>query len=252
MARRGGDKLHHRKKELEKKDFRRQTNNKSKVFDIIIACEDESSAPTYFRKIVEELKKERLITPDSFVIVKHKHTNPQGVLEDLKNYEDKHGKTYKDFAHKWIVIDRDRERVNGGGHKAEDFNNALRNAKNKRANLNVEVAYANDSFELWYLLHFDYINTPLMRDEINKRLIKKLQNQNEYKFSQLDKNSIKQANYTKHIFDEILPLQETAIQNAKNLLQSYGINHNPEQDNPSTTIYILVELLNNLSKESKS
>ena len=44
---------------------------------------------------------------------------------------------------------------------------------------------------------------------------------------------------------------KTAIKNAKKLLESYGENHNPEIDNPSTTIYKLVEILNNLKdKES--
>jgi len=50
--RRGGDKIHNKKKELEKKNFKRQVNDKTTVPDIIIACEDSISSPTYFRMMV--------------------------------------------------------------------------------------------------------------------------------------------------------------------------------------------------------
>jgi hypothetical protein len=48
MGRRGGgDKIHQRRKqELEKEAFARQKENKNKIADVIIACEDETSAPT--------------------------------------------------------------------------------------------------------------------------------------------------------------------------------------------------------------
>ena len=242
MARRGGDKIHNKTKELNKKAFERQTKNKSKVPDVIIACEDELSAPTYFKMIVAKLIDKKLITQDSFVVAKHKHSNPLGVLKDLKNHKSDNGKVYKNFEHKWIVIDRDIERVNGGGHNKEDFNNAMKDAKR----LKVEVAYANDSFELWYLLHFDYRTTAILRDEILEKVIEKLKAKNPHKFAQLDEENIKQENYTKLIFEELLELQEIGIRNAEKLLASYGDNHNPENDNPSTIVHLLVGVLNRL------
>jgi len=246
MGRRSSDKFFNKNKELEKKAFRRSVNDKKTVPDIIIACEDSVSSPTYFRMIISELIEKKLITQDSFVVVKHRHTNPTGVLKDLKEYKDENGKTYKDFDHKWIVIDRDSERVNGGGHNKEDFNNALRNAKNSKSNLNVKVAYSNDSFELWYLLHFEYRNTALSRDEILSQIIKRLKERDPYKFAKLTKDNIKQENYTKHIFETLKPLRDNAIKNAKKLLESYGNEHNPESDNPSTRVHLLVEVLNSL------
>ncbi len=251
--RRGGDKLHNKKKELEKKDFQRKINDKITVPDIIIACEDSVSSPTYFQKIIDKLIDDKKITQDSFIIVPHSgKTHPTGVLENLKNYSDKNNKKYTDFEHKWIVIDRDIERTNGGGHTAEDFNNALRNAKRKRKDLNIEVAYSNDSFELWYLLHFNYRDTAISRDDIIKKVIEELKKIEPYKFAKLNKNNIKENNYTKMIFETLLDKQETAIINAKNLLISYGNSHNPEQNNPSTRVHILVEILNKLGESNKS
>lgn len=247
MARRGGDKIHNRKKELKAQEFKRDKATKSKIPDVIIACEDSVSSPIYFRMIVDKLIKEKTITQDSFVIANHTHSNPSGVLEDLKKHKCDNGKTYKDFEHKWIVIDRDIARVNGCGHGKQDFNNAILNAKR----LKVEVAYSNDSFELWYLLHFEYRNTAILRDEILDEVIKKLKAKDPHKFIQLSKDNIKQENYTKLIFGELLEAQVVAIKNAKKLLESYGDSHNPESDNPSTTVYLLVEVLNGLDKNMK-
>ncbi len=243
--RRGGDKLF--QKEKEKRDFRRKNADKELVKSIIIACEDSVSSPTYFQMIIDRLINEKKITPNSIVIVpadKSRHTDPKGVLNDLKNYNE-NGIRYKDYEHKWIVIDRDNK-YKGGGHTKENFKEALENARNRRKDLHVDVAYSNDSFELWYLLHFDYRDTPIMRDEIIQKVIDKLKKLEPHIFLKLTKENIKEENYTKHIFNALLKLQDTAIKNAENLLNSYGISHNPESDNPSTTVHNLVILLNNL------
>ncbi len=67
-----------------------------------------------------------------------------------------------------------------------------------------------------------------------------------HKFSKLNKDNIKKANYTKMIFELLLPKQKSVIRNSMNLLDSYGLNYNPEQNNPSTTIHKLVQILNNI------
>ncbi|WP_052435247.1 RloB family protein [Sulfurospirillum cavolei] len=231
------------KREQTKQDLKRKSATKEQIPDIIIACEDEASAPTYFKMLVKQLRDVKKITPDSFVIAEHTNTHPTGILEDLVNHKCKFsGKTYKDFRHKWIIIDRDKERVNGGGHSVEDFNNALAQAKR----LKVNVAYSNDAFELWYLLHFNYLDSAIARDDLLTKVIEKLQAQNASKFARLDKDTIKQVDVTEHIFEELQALQEIAIKNAERLIGFHGEGHNPESDNPSTTVHKLVKLLNSL------
>ena len=240
MARRQKE-LDNRNKILTKNNHKRNKDTKVKILSVIIACEDQTSAPTYFKMIVKKLKENKIITQDSLVIATHKHNTPKGVLKDLTSYKIDN-KTYKDFEHKWIVIDRDVPRVNGGGHLTDDFNGALSSAKS----LKVEVAYANDSYELWYLLHFIPRSTAILRDDILKEVIKNLKEKNHVKFKDLDKENIKSEKYTELIFEELLELQPIAIRNAINLLTLHGETHNPEQDNPSTTIHKLVMILNNL------
>ncbi|OCL85694.1 hypothetical protein AAX26_01761 [Aliarcobacter thereius] len=233
-------KLYTDNKEKSKDDFKRKKQIKEQVKSVLIACEDKISSPNYFKMIIKKLIEDKKITQDSLVIAKHEHVNPKGVLQDLLNHK-KDDKTYKDFEHRWIVIDRDIARVNGGGHPKDDFLTALSEAKSKK----VEVAYSNDCFEIWYLLHFVYRNTAISRDDVIKEVIKRLKDKNYKTFSKLNKDNIKTEAMTKLIFDELLELQKTAIKNAKKLLENYADLHNPETDNPSTKVFELVEILSN-------
>ena len=52
----------------------------------------------------------------------------------------------------WLVFDRDEWR-------AEVFNQVIAQAERK----NIQVAYSNQAFELWYLLHFGYRDTSALR-----------------------------------------------------------------------------------------
>jgi hypothetical protein len=187
---------------------------------LIIACEDSISAPLYFLSIFADLKKNHAIAASSLVIANHKHTDPCGVLQDLLDHPN-----YQDFDHQWIVIDRDAERTNGGGHTLENFNQAITSAGSK----NIRVAYSNPCFEIWYLLHFEYRNTAMDRDELIEKLVHDIQ----YK-----KNELPDLNQEQ---------QNTAINNAQNLINSWkdiqGITK-PATDNPSTTVHKLVILLN--------
>ncbi len=233
-------KLYINNKEKSKDDFKRKKQIKEQVKSVLIACEDKISSPNYFKMIIKRLIEDKKITQDSLVIAKHEHVNPKGVLQDLLNHK-KDDKTYKDFEHRWIVIDRDIARVNGGGHPKDDFLTALSEAKSKR----VEVAYSNDCFEIWYLLHFVYRDTAISRDDVIKEVIKKLKDKNFETFSKLNKENIKTKEMTELIFNELLELQKTAIKNSKKLLENYADLHNPELDNPSTKVFELVEILSN-------
>ena len=59
----------------------------------------------------------------------------------------------------WIVMDRDSS-------PPYDFDNAIKSAEAKGYN----VAWSNECFELWILLHFKEIHHALSREEIYKKL----------------------------------------------------------------------------------
>jgi hypothetical protein len=128
------------------------------------------------------------------------------------------------------VFDRDKNPNNP--NDSQNFNSAITLARNN----GIDVAYSNDAFELWYLLHFNFYNTGISRQRYQNMLTNKLGH--EYK-----KNS-------ETIYEELKDKQQDAIKHAKLLLQKYD-RPNPETDNPSTTVHLLVEELNSfISKGS--
>ncbi len=227
MSRRDNIAKEQRKQVQKQKKLARKQTNREELKRVIIACEGEVTEKNYFQDFFDELIQDHHIAKTSLVIAKHKHTNPTGVLKDLLN-ELEHD---SDFEHKWIVIDRDEERVGGGGHTKENFNSSLEIAKSKKIN----VGYSNPSFEIWYLLHFEFKNTAIDRDEV----VEKLANIIGYKKNQLG------------MFNMLKDSQINAISNAKRLLATFEYGqreHTPAEDNPLTTVYRLIEILNNLQQ----
>ena len=86
----------------------------------------------------------------------------------------------------------------------------------------MKVAWANEAFELWYLLHFNYHDTGISRDD--------------YKAD-------------KTIYGQVKPHQETALRNARRLERHWQemAEKFPERQNPSTSVHKLVEFLNELA-----
>jgi hypothetical protein len=139
--------------------------------------------------------------------------NPSKLVESAKEL-----KKQDDYDQVWCVFDRDSWTV-------EDFKNAINNAEVQ----GFKVAYSNEAFELWYVLHFEFLHTGIPRNDYKKKLTSLLRQP--YK-----KNS-------DTIYDELFEKQYIAIQNAEKLLKQYEP-HNPEKDNPSTTVHLLVQELN--------
>lgn len=122
----------------------------------------------------------------------------------------------------WCVFDRDSFPI-------EHFNSAIALARNN----DMFVAYSNEAFELWYLLHYGYYHTAITRASYCERLSTLMQK--DYK-----KNS-------KTLYQDLLHLQSNALKFAKKLLDSYKP-HDPVKDNPCTTVHLLVLELNKYIK----
>jgi hypothetical protein len=127
-------------------------------------------------------------------------------------------KAGNDYDQVWCVFDRD-------SFPAQIFNSAFKKAELE----GIKIAYSNEAFELWYLLHFQFYDSAIKRKEYWKMLSQQLGHKYE-------KNS-------ETIYEELLDRQMDAIRNAKRLYASYSP-CNPERDNPSTTVFELVEALN--------
>lgn len=131
-------------------------------------------------------------------------------------------KRYIDGDETWAVFDRDvdREKPND----KDTFNQALALAEQN----NIKVAYSNDSFELWVLLHFRVVSTAIHRNDIEKKLKKHL-------------GSYKHGD---DVFDTINANYGEAVKRAKQMLKEATDNKTqPVDANPSTTVHLLTEEL---------
>jgi len=109
---------------------------------------------------------------------------------------------------------------------ADHFNRALQLATREGIN----VAYSNEAFELWYVLHFEYLDAAISRNGYIKKL--------KERFGEYNKND-------KNMYSKCYAFQSDAIRNAKRLLAEHT-SSNPAFMHPSTTVHLLVEELNQL------
>lgn len=120
----------------------------------------------------------------------------------------------------WVVFDRDidKEKPND----KETFNEALALAERKGIN----VAYSNDAFELWFLLHFQVVSGEMHRDVVCDKL----------------KSHLGNYAHGDDIFDKIETLYPDALKRAQQMLRAAEGTH-PVDANPSTTVHLLTEKL---------
>lgn len=106
--------------------------------------------------------------------------------------------------------------------------------------MNIHIAYSNECFELWLLLHFEQVDesTILHRDEIYQRLEEAIKNNVDPSFNYVHGDS--------RIINIIWESgnKAKAIENAERL-NSYHTDHNtaPIDANPNTLVYKLVKEL---------
>jgi hypothetical protein len=182
----------------------RTTNTRDIKQRFLIVCEGEKTEPNYFRSF----RVSKLV-----IHAKGFGENPSKIVE--RAIEESKRDTYDQI---WCVFDRD-------SWTTDDFNSAIAAAQQLKFN----VAYSNEAFELWYILHFEFLNTGISRKDYNKRLTTLLGRPYEKKSGDM--------------YDELFSKQTTAIANAEKLFRQYN-RPDPANDNPSTTVHLLVQQLN--------
>lgn len=128
------------------------------------------------------------------------------------------------FSEVWVVFDKDEN---------EDFDEAIDFAKKEGLN----VAWSNECFELWLLLHFQNLQAAIPRTDYYSKLSGHFKKGN-FNKGIYDKN-------TKGIFDITSPFTDIAIKRSKLLIRNYTGDRNfcPSKMNPCTTVQELVEEL---------
>jgi len=183
----------------------------------LIVCEGERTEPLYFNYFKKHLPKNLLET----IEISGEGDNTINIVKKAILLRDERNKDVllPRFDEVWAVYDKD-------DFPAKRFNQAVSLAKKE----NVQSGHSNQSFELWYVLHFQYLTSASHRDDYIKILTKQLG----FKY---EKNDIK---VVKHLFEKCNSKQ--AIKWAKKL-EDLHVGKTPAQSCPTTNVYKLVEIL---------
>lgn len=192
---------------------------------IYIFTEGTKTEPNYFKSKKEEIEVE-IRRRNIKIEIAGTARSTLSLIDYVLGYI-KEEKIDMDINECWVVFDKD--------DCDEDFNEAIDRA---RAN-NLKVAYSNECFELWFLLHFDLLTSAIDRNHYKKKLDKEFKKIGENKY---EKQSEK-------IYSLIKNKEKRAIKNAEKLLSMYGDERSFLKMNPSTTVHLLVKDLNELRNE---
>ncbi len=134
----------------------------------------------------------------------------------------------------WCVFDMDFNPDRNG--QIESFNNAVFAEDGKK----FRCAYSNDAFELWFYLHYNYLENAHLRTFYYEQLS-----------SYWDMNYVREGKtqtFSKTIYQKLQQderaNQQQAIERAKKLFEKNIIYSAPHERNPMTTVFELVEKLN--------
>lgn len=187
----------------------RRVNTRELLQRFLIVCEGEKTEPFYFQ---------------AFHVPSVITVRVEGLAKDPLSLVERANELYDPvrYDQTWCVFDIDDV-------LPDRINEALARARRYR----IKVAYSNQAFELWFLLHFQYCDVAMTRQDCVDRLNRELH-----------------RNYQKNdraLFQELLPKQDDAIQHAVRLLTQYEP-PNPAFDDPSTTVHLLVQELNRYAR----
>jgi hypothetical protein len=192
----------------------RTVNTREQRKDILIVCEGEKTEPQYFQDLASfhKLSTVEIVGAGRVVL---------SLVEYAEELQGKNGKRYEEI---WCVFDRD-------SFPADQFDNAVHKASNHKF---LKCAWSNEAFELWYVLHFRYLDTGVHRHQYIGQLDDELKKINEKPYQ---KN-------TPGFYSLLGPeRRDQAIAHAERLTDVHGDTCPCHQRNPTTTVHELVKRL---------
>ena len=200
------------KKDHRSSDLSRRQGVREIKQSFLIVCEGEKTEPDYFKAF-------RMTA--ATVKAVGQAMNTMTLVSKAISIRDADQKRKKVYDQCWVVFDKD-------DFPAKDFNEAIQYAEKN----GFRVAYSNQAFEYWFLLHYNLHTGAIHRNQY-KDMLTKLTGM----------PYIKTEGYGAVMYNLLLSRQQQAIHNAETVLAE--ISHgNPAEEESSTTVQKLVSELN--------
>jgi len=210
-------------KRLERKEVKRVIETKTKRVYFLIVCEGEKTEPNYF----EAIKENSPIGSIAVIDIEGTGKNTISIIDECISLQTK---SFKKYDRIWAVFDRD-------SFPAVNFDNAI----NKATANNISCAWSNEAFELWFLLHFQYVNNSMNRNDYKAFLEREVRRKGLKNYT-YRKNSKSTYNLLASKGDK-----QQAIEWAKQLENLYS-DKQFSTHNPCTKVHHLFEELMNPEK----
>jgi len=206
------------KKHYERQESQRKIEVRNKLVYFLIVCEGEKTEPNYFKAFEKNL-------PGNTVVLEIDGTGRNTI--GLVNYAIKHrDNSNRKFDRVWVVFDKD-------DFPAGNFDAAILKASTNKIN----CAWTNEAFELWFLLHFQYMCSGLNRQDYIgylEREIRQRSRNSEYKYFKNDPDTYSVL--------QSYGNQYQAVQWARKLKETYN-DQRYSTHNPCTLVHELIEEL---------
>jgi hypothetical protein bacD2_00593 len=209
---------------LERRYARQKAHRKERkiVTRILIVCEGEKTEPNYFNAFKE-------INQGTMIIeVEGCGKNTISVVEEAIRLSEQVKGTEQKYDRVWAVFDKD-------SFSDRQFNDAI--AKARQAG--IHCAWSNEAFELWFLYHFQFVDTAMHRSQYEAAISKAVNRSGKYNGKRYRYQKNARENY--RIMTEC-GSQENALKNAARADENFT-DKNYATHNPCTQVYKLVKQL---------
>lgn len=210
-----------REKREAKAAKKRKVATREKIVRFLVVCEGERTEPNYFKELVKdrysEVRSEEIVGEGRSTCALVKRT------EEIRDRLERQRQLK--FDRVWVVFDKD---------DFNDFNEAISLAEHK----GYKAAWTNEAFELWYLLHFIYLDAAISRADYIEKLtseIRRFDNYQDFKYRKNDKGI--------YAMLQVIGNEKLAKARALKLRQLFEHTSDYKSHQPCTMVDLLVEEL---------
>lgn len=197
---------------------RKENRRNAKPSGHLIVSEGVKTEVNYFNGFKEEINRKFEGTVASYTI--DIHGAGKETIRIIEEIEEIRRRSPNLYEHLWAVFDKD-------DFPARDFDNAISMAESR----GIRTAWSNECIELWFLLHFSYLDTAISRKAYATKLSAELNKRG-------GPNKYEKADPA--LYEFLRPYQHRAIANAKKLKANTDPYLPPSKRNPCTKVDELV------------
>lgn len=204
--------------EMKWPDKRQSKTRKISLDYNLIVTEGTKTEPQYFEALRDHINKNEKNRIQLEIIGTGKNT--RGLFEYARDLV---SKSPNGYSHVWLVYDKD-------DFPDDRFNVTVSLCENYsiKDGVTYHAIWSNECIELWFLLHFSYMQSDLHRFEYFPKLTECLAQYGEYRKNRED------------MFDILLPNLDIAIENAVKLSDEHK-GRTPADSAPCTKMYELMQ-----------